>query len=100
MSHPFEMNLSDLEALDLEFEEKLTNQEAATIGGGSDFTTLALGEEGGDGWQPIKPPRFWSPPIKIPPCHKPPVKPPCQPPIDPPIYTTLALGEEGGDFYQ
>lgn len=49
MSHPFELELSDLEVVEIEFEEQLTKQEAASVGGGSvgEFTTLALGEEGG-----------------------------------------------------
>ncbi|MDZ8052874.1 MAG: hypothetical protein RMX68_032370 [Aulosira sp. ZfuVER01] len=49
MNHPFGLNLSDLAAIDLDFPEPLTDEEAAQVQGGSDtFTTLALGEEGGD----------------------------------------------------
>lgn len=72
MSHPFELELYKLEAIELDFEQQLTDEEAAKIGGGIKgsqknkdkepiFTTLAVGEEGG-------------------------------------YVTTQALGEEGGDF--
>ncbi len=84
MSHPFDLDISDLEAIKLDFEEEVTDQEAATVGGGrkvvnggGSVTTLALGEEGGS-IQPI---------IPI-----------IQPEL--PIYTTLAMGEEGGGFLQ
>ncbi|NJL42665.1 MAG: hypothetical protein HC935_03365 [Pseudanabaena sp. SU_2_4] len=76
MHHPFELEISDLETMDLDFEEHLTDENVLrveggiavgeyypptpTIPSGSKPTTLALGEEGGGG------------------------------------YTTLALGEEGG----
>ena len=74
MNHPFALELSDLEAVDLDFEEYLTDQEAAQVGGADkQVTTLSYGEEGG---------KRWSPPIK--------------PQPDPPRYTTQALGEEGG----
>jgi hypothetical protein len=48
LNHPFALNISDLEDLTLDFEEQLTDQETAQIVGGTKFTTLALGEEGGD----------------------------------------------------
>jgi hypothetical protein len=73
MRHPFDLDPSELAALDLDFAEQLTDEEAAQVGGGSFVTTLALGEEGG----------CWP---------KPQPKPT---PIDPPI-TSKALGEEGG----
>lgn len=48
MNHPFGLDVSDLEAIELNFEEELNDEEAAQVLGGSDkFTTLALGEEGG-----------------------------------------------------
>jgi hypothetical protein len=74
MHHPFELKLSELEAIELNFEEELTNEEATKVTGGL-LTTQALGEEGGCIWPPT-----------------------INPPINqkPPIYTTLALGEEGG----
>ncbi|NMF62119.1 hypothetical protein DP115_04670 [Brasilonema octagenarum UFV-OR1] len=50
MNHPFGLDVSDLEAIELNFEEELNDEEAAQVLGGSDkFTTLALGEEGGGG---------------------------------------------------
>lgn len=78
MSHPFELNLSDLESMELDFEEELTDEEAAKVGGGSGrVTTLALGEEGGS----CRPKR---PVVKRPITTK------------PPEVTTQAVGEEGG----
>lgn len=47
MHHPFGLNLSDLELLELDFEEHLVEAEAEQVQGGTDVTTLALGEEGG-----------------------------------------------------
>lgn len=87
MTHPFDLNLSDLETVDLDFEERLTDEETANVGGGilpgGCVTTQAIGEEGGYNQPPIiKKPR----PITVPPKEE-------------PIYTTLALGEEGGDSY-
>ncbi len=89
MNHPFDLDPAELEAMDLDFEETLTDEEAAHIGGGLSYTTLALGEEGGSG------------PIQC-------ISAPCPGseggggefsvgPIffDPPM-TTLAIGEEGG----
>jgi hypothetical protein len=89
MNHPFDLDAADLEAMDLDFEEQLTDEQAAQIGGGLKATTLALGEEGG-GIVCISAPCPGSeggggfPPGPI--------------PIDPPM-TTLALGEEGGGPY-
>jgi hypothetical protein len=48
MQHPFALNLSDLEVIELDFEEQVTDEEAGQVQGGTDVTTLALGEEGGD----------------------------------------------------
>ena len=94
--HPFDLNLGDLESIDLDFEEHLTEDDAANIGGGTLWEghpiTKALYEGGG-----------WYPPIdRYPPYPYPgfPTRPPAYPPIqEPPIYTTLALGEEGGGYY-
>lgn len=91
MNHPFDLDIADLEAIDLDFEETLTDEESTRIGGGIRFTTLALGEEGGGG--PIQ-------------CISAPCPgseggggfPPKPIPIDPPV-TTLAIGEEGGGPY-
>jgi hypothetical protein len=82
MSHPFDLNITDLEALEIVFEDELTDEEAERVGGGSfrcgtpRFTTRSIGEEGG-----------W--------CGTPNPFPKPQPPE----ATTLALGEEGGDVY-
>jgi hypothetical protein len=86
MNHPFDLDPAELEAMDLDFGEPLTDEEAAHIRGGTDVTTLAVGEEGG--CHPIE-------------C----ISAPCpgseagggfpRPPIDPPM-TTHAEGEEGG----
>ncbi|MEG4317474.1 MULTISPECIES: hypothetical protein [unclassified Microcoleus] len=92
MNHPFDLDAADLEAMDLDFEEQLTDEQAAQVGGGlkapPTYTTLALGEEGG-GIVCISAPCPGSegggdPPHPI--------------PIDPPM-TTMALGEEGGGHY-
>ena len=73
MSHPFELELSDLKALELDIEEQLTPEEAAQIRGGlTIYITEKIGEEGGF------PPDF-------------------NPLPQPPQYTTMAIGEEGGD---
>ncbi len=79
MSHPFDLNPSELEAMELDFEHQLTDEEAARVGGGqTTYTTLALGEEGGDDCYIAKPLSF--------------------PYSKPPEFTTKALGEEGGDL--
>jgi hypothetical protein len=89
MNHPFDLDPAELEAMDLDFEETLTEEEAAHIGGGLRYTTLAVGEEGGN--SPIQ-------------C----ISAPCprseggggfpfpRPPVFEPPATTLAIGEEGG----
>lgn len=88
MNHPFDLDPAELEAMDLDFGEPLTDEEATHIRGGIRYTTLALGEEGGGG------------PIQC-------ISAPCpgseggggfavRP--DPPM-TTLAIGEEGGGPY-
>ena len=45
MNHPFDLGPTELEAMDLDFGEPLTDEEAAHIRGGTIFTTLAVGEE-------------------------------------------------------
>ena len=87
MNHPFDLDAADLEAMDLDFEEQLTDEQAAQVGGGLTATTLALGEEGG-GIVCISAPCPGSEgggsPYPI--------------PTEPPM-TTMALGEEGGGHY-
>ena len=93
MSHPFDLDPAELEAMDLDFEETLTDEEAAHLGGGLRYTTMALGEEGGnDGL------------IEC-------ISAPCpgieggggfpvsRPPVFEPPATTDAIGEEGGSPY-
>ncbi|MEA5580824.1 hypothetical protein VB620_05650 [Nodularia harveyana UHCC-0300] len=46
MKHPFDLEITELESLNLEFQE-VTDKDAAEITGGANFTTLAIGEEGG-----------------------------------------------------
>lgn len=103
MNHPFELNLSDLKAIDLEFEESLTPAEVEQVDGGTIYTTLALGEEGGYGCYPIaKKPPYGDFPYPYPPQYpvERPRPHPIQPhPIKPPEVTTLALGEEGGEWF-
>lgn len=89
MRHPFDLQQAELTALDLNFEETLTDEEAQQIGGGLRY------------YHPFKPPHYLGPPIKLPPIKPFPL--PCDPipsptpePEDPPMMTTLALGEEGG----
>ncbi|MEC4819405.1 MAG: hypothetical protein SAK29_39970 [Scytonema sp. PMC 1069.18] len=117
MNHPFTLDISDLEAIELNFEY-LTDEEATHVQGGlslatteavgeegGDVTTLALGEEGGDvttlalGEEggdivcisaPCPGSESGDDPL--------PKKRPIKHPIREPKYTTLALGEEGGDF--
>ena len=84
MSHPFDLDPSDLAAVDLDFEEQLTPEESAQVGGGLTIaTTEAVGEEGGFKPYPLPLPK----PIPFPK----PIRP-----IKPPEATTKALGEEGG----
>jgi hypothetical protein len=92
MNHPFDLDPAELEAMDLDFEETLTDEEATHIGGGLRYTTRALGEEGGN--SPIQ--------CISAPCPGSegggggfPFPPPRPIPIDPPM-STMAMGEEGG----
>jgi|SRR6476661_371581 len=92
MNHPFDLDPAELEAMDLDFGEPLTDEEATHIRGGSSVTTLAVGEEGGSG------------PIQC-------ISAPCpgseggggfpvsRPPVFEPPATTLAIGEEGGGWW-
>jgi hypothetical protein len=80
MQHPFNLNLDEIAAIDLEFLEELSEQESSQVDGSLRYTTKALGEEGG----------FFPTPSPKP-------KPRPQPPTPPPEATTLALGEEGGE---
>jgi hypothetical protein len=87
MSHPFALNLSDLETVDLEFEEHLNSETDAQVEGGilpgGCVITKGCYEGGG----------YPCPPPYPGPCYEPPVYNPCP---KPPVYTTMALGEEGG----
>ncbi|MEW5857534.1 MAG: hypothetical protein AB1861_09145 [Cyanobacteriota bacterium] len=47
MRHPFDLELSELEAVEFNLLEELTDEEAANLAGGSPMTTMAVGEEGG-----------------------------------------------------
>jgi hypothetical protein len=108
MTHPFDMDMADIPAADLDFEEPLSEAEAAEIGGSFWATTMALGEEGGDYFPRPRP----LPNIRPRPRPLPNPKPDpicitralgedggdCPPLIGPPDVTTLALGEEGGDW--
>lgn len=89
MHHPFDLDTADLLAMDLDFEEPLTDEQTADIGGGRMAITMMVGEAGG-GIQCISAPCPGSetgggfPPKPI--------------PIDPPM-TTMTIGEEGGGPY-
>ncbi|MBD1845637.1 hypothetical protein H6F89_19945 [Cyanobacteria bacterium FACHB-63] len=83
MRHPFDLSVTELKTLDLDFEEDLMLDAAEAVAGGLTLTTLALGEEGGRG-------DYFPRPPKVPPICPRPV------PIPPPEMTTMALGEEGG----
>ena len=48
MQHPFALNLSDLEMIESDFEENLSETEAGQVQGGTKVTTYAVGEEGGE----------------------------------------------------
>ena len=49
MRHPFDLELSDLESVQFNVFEELTDEEAANVaGGGIGITTLAIDEEGGN----------------------------------------------------
>lgn len=82
MRHPFELDIHALESIDLDFEEELTDEEAAKVGGGISAADPKLGEQGGC---------ILPSPVKV----KKPQKP--KPKEDEIVYTTLAVGEEGGD---
>lgn len=50
MRHPFDLELSDLESVQFNIFEELTDEEAANVaGGGITITTQAIDEEGGNG---------------------------------------------------
>lgn len=96
MRHPFDFDFTDLKAVDLEFEETLTSEESAQVGGGLTYPPIKI--KGDRGGKPTSP--FPSPMPPIPPIPKCPEPSPyfeltC--PIEPPDVTTLAIGEEGGD---
>jgi hypothetical protein len=86
MNHPFALDISDLETIELNFEETLSDEEANQVTGGLTITTQAVGEEGGHEIVCISAPcpgseggdNSGSPSKR------------------PPKVTTLAIGEEGG----
>lgn len=92
MSHPFNIDDFEIESLDLDFEEQLTEEEAENVGGG---LTIAPGEP-----YPSPYPHYpgpWNYPLPKPfPRPYPYPLPYPKPEPQPPIYTTLAIGEEGG----
>ncbi|GAA6619420.1 hypothetical protein [Scytonema sp. NUACC26] len=95
MNHPFALDISDLEALELNFEENLSDEEANQVTGGLKIaTTKAFGEEGGGEIVCISAPCPGSEGGDDPRPKPRPTKP--QHPTKPPEVTTLALGEEGG----
>ncbi|MDJ0616839.1 MAG: hypothetical protein QNJ63_08850 [Calothrix sp. MO_192.B10] len=47
MKHPFSLDITELESLAWEMTQ-LSNEEAEKVSGGTDVTTQAVGEEGGD----------------------------------------------------
>ena len=52
MSHPFELDPAELEAMELDFEEQLTDEETAQVSGGRHATIVCIsapcpGSEGG-----------------------------------------------------
>ncbi len=53
MSHPFELKISDLKAIELNFEKQLTDEEASTVHGGfhatTNYATITIGEAGEEG---------------------------------------------------
>jgi len=79
MKHPFELDISDLEPL-YNLEDVTSEDNSPVTGGQAQFTTMALGEEGGD----MQLPRKFPLPVTI------------QPPVDSGGVTSLSLGEEGG----
>ncbi|NBD34337.1 MAG: hypothetical protein GVY17_15545 [Cyanobacteria bacterium] len=88
MRHPFDLENSHLETVDLDFLEPLTDETTQPLAGGSmGVTTQAIGEEGGTS------PNLFPFPLSFLDKLRPPY--PFNP-SDPPKVTTLALGEEGG----
>ncbi len=47
MNHPFELDVNELESLDFNLEEQVSDEELEKISGGINYTTLRVGEEGG-----------------------------------------------------
>ncbi len=47
MSHPFALDICDLEFMDLDFEEEIIDREAAKVGGGISAADPKIGEQGG-----------------------------------------------------
>lgn len=97
MNHPFNLNLSELKTIDLDFEESLTPEESATVSGSLSLDPCRPRPRPCPRPRPPRP-RPICRPIEPPICHTPIEPPICHRPIEPPIFTTLALGEEGGCF--
>ena len=95
MSHPFDLNLSDLEAIEIDFEKQLTDEESAQVSGGGHIQCISAPCPGSEGGGSTRPPSFEFPPIKFPPIKFPVGEKPSK---DPPNFTTKAGGEEGGEF--
>ena len=100
MSHPFELDPAELKAMELDFEEQLTDEETAQVSGGRHSTIVCIsapcpGSEGG-GDEPDPP---WSKPLpysKPRPCKPRPSKPrPKLLPYSKPPEYTKALHETG-----
>ncbi|MDZ8054845.1 MAG: hypothetical protein RMX68_008905 [Aulosira sp. ZfuVER01] len=111
LNHPFALDISDLEDLNLDVGKQLTDEEAAEIGGGKapEVTTLALGEEGGHD-HPGEIVCISAPCPGSESGGEPSPKPLPKPP-KPPVYTkawfengggvyTKALHENGGSIYE
>lgn len=102
MSHPFELDPTELEAMDLDFEEQLTDDETSQVSGGRHSLIVCISapcpgsEGGGDGFPHPYPQPPYSYPRPKPPYPRPPYS---YPRPKPPIATTLAVGEEGGDGF-
>ncbi|NJK30492.1 MAG: hypothetical protein HC940_10260 [Acaryochloris sp. SU_5_25] len=99
MRHPFDLNIDELQALNLDEVDSLTDEQSASIQGGVSQTLTAVGpnESGESGGGAITnaspiPPEGGSSygwPIEFPKGFP-------YPQDDKPTATTLAIGEEGG----
>jgi hypothetical protein len=97
MNHPFDLDPADLEAMDLDFEEPLTDEEAAHVGGGIMATSMMVGEEGG-GVTSMMVGEEGGGVTSMMVGEEGGGYPPKPIPIEPPM-TTMAIREEGGGYY-